>query len=78
MASCPVVGNVLGFTWSDCRYVMIGAPVSSLGISAELTLWCAVKMAWNSVSAVGGSHVPAVCATAVHFSSLKYGLMTLS
>src|ERR1700735_926397 len=78
VASWPVVGNVLGFTWSDCRYVMIGAPVSSFGMRAELTLWCAVTTAWNSVSAVGGSHVPAVCATAVHFPSLKYLLMTLS
>ena len=35
-------------------------------------------MAWNSVSAVGGSHVPAVCATAVHFPDLNYGLITPS
>ena len=50
---------------------MIGAPVSSFGISAALTLWCAVNTAWNSVSAVGGSQVPAVWATAVHLPDLK-------
>src|SRR3974390_16092 len=49
-ASCPVVGNVFGFTCRDCRYVTIGAFVVSLGTSAEFRFECAVYTAWNSVS----------------------------
>ena len=42
---------------------MIGAPFSSLGISAALAFGCAVNAAWNSVSAVAGVQVPAGFAT---------------
>src|ERR1700753_3007432 len=38
---------------------MIGAAFSSFGTSTELMLLCAVYCCWNSVSAVGGSQVPA-------------------
>jgi hypothetical protein len=38
---------------------MIGAPFSSFGISAALMFGCAVYCCWNSLSAVGGSQVPA-------------------
>ena len=42
---------------------MIGAAFSSFGISAALMFLCAVYCCWNSVSAVGGSQVPAVVPT---------------
>ncbi len=55
---------------------MIGAPFSSLGISAALAFVCAVKAASNSVAAVGGVHVPAGLATSVHLPSLNSGCRT--
>src|SRR5579875_3134548 len=42
---------------------MIGAAFSSLGTSTALMLLCAVYCCWNSVSAVGGSQVPAALPT---------------
>ena len=38
---------------------MIGAAFSSFGTTTELMLLCAVNCCWNSLSAVGGSQVPA-------------------
>ncbi len=38
---------------------MIGAAFSSFGISAALMFGWAVNCCWNSLSAVGGSQVPA-------------------
>ncbi len=50
---------------------MIGAPVSSFGITAELMLLWAVRAPWNSVSASVGVHVPAVRLTSVYLPDLK-------
>jgi hypothetical protein len=38
---------------------MIGAAFSSFGVRTELMFLCAVNCCWNSLSAVGGSQVPA-------------------
>src|SRR5665213_4256368 len=78
VASWPVVGKVFGFTWSVLRYVMIGAPGSSFGNTAELMFGCAVYAASNSVAAVGGSHVSAVFATSTHFLAAKCALRIAS
>ena len=42
---------------------MIGAAFSSFGTSTALMFLCAVYCCWNSVSAVGGSQVPAAWPT---------------
>src|ERR1700724_1921034 len=55
---------------------MIGAAFSSFGITAELMFLCAVKDCWNSLSAVGGSHVPAGLATSTYLPEEKNGLST--
>src|SRR5579875_3270552 len=55
---------------------MIGAAFSSLGDSSALMFLCAVYCCWNSVSAVGGSQVPAALPTLVHWPLLNSGLST--
>src|SRR5580700_8084268 len=55
---------------------MIGAAFSSLGVSTPLAEELAVNACWNSVSAVGGSQVPAGCARSFHVPFLKYLFMT--
>src|SRR5580658_6039596 len=76
VASCPVVGNVFGLTPWLFRYVMIGAPFSSFGMTAELAVECAVKADSNSVWATVGVHVPAVLAASVYLPDLKYEAST--
>src|SRR5215471_3377526 len=55
---------------------MIGAAFSSFGVSTELMLGCAVNCCWNSVSAVGGSQVPAALPTSAHLPEVKNGFIT--
>src|ERR1039457_7110030 len=55
---------------------MIGAAFSSLGVSTALMFLCAVNCPWNSVSAVGGSHVPAPWPTWTHLPGEKNGAIT--
>src|SRR6266566_3987042 len=55
---------------------MIGAAFSSLGVSTALMFGCAVNCCWNSVSAVGGSQVPAALPTLAHLPELKNGFIT--
>src|SRR5579871_2447179 len=57
---------------------MIGAAFSSLGTSTALIFLWAVYCCWNSVSAVGGSQVPAAEPTLDHFPPLKYDARTPS
>jgi hypothetical protein len=44
---------------------MMGAPFSSLGISAALMFLCAVYCCWNSLSAMCGTQVPGGLLTSV-------------
>ena len=46
---------------------MIGAAFSSFGVRTELMFLCAVYACWNSLSAVGGSQVPAGVPTSTYF-----------
>src|SRR6516225_6540393 len=55
---------------------MIGAAFSSFGVSMALMFGCAVNCCWNSVSAVGGSQVPAALPTWAHLPELKNGFIT--
>src|ERR1700722_18971958 len=55
---------------------MIGGACSSLGTRAALIFGWAVYCCWNSVRAVGGSQVPAGCATSVHALDEKWGART--
>ena len=66
VASWPVVGNVFGLTPLDFRYVMIGAPFSSFGMSAALAFEWAVNACSNSLCAVVGVQVPAGVASSFH------------
>src|ERR1700756_4043246 len=55
---------------------MIGAAFSSFGVRTALMLLCAVNCCWNSLSAVGGSHVPAAEPTWTYFPLSKNGFGT--
>ena len=55
---------------------MIGAAFSSFGVSTALMFLCAVNCPWNSVSAVGGSQVPAAVPTLTQVPALKSGAIT--
>ena len=55
---------------------MIGAAFSSFGVSTALMLLCAVNCCWNSLSAVGGSQVPAALPTWCHLPELNSGFST--
>src|ERR1700691_979975 len=57
---------------------MIGAAFSSFGETRELMFLCAVYACWNSLSAVGGSHVPAGVPTSTYVLLEKYGASTAS
>ena len=57
---------------------MIGAAFSSFGTTTELMLLCAVNCCWNSLSAVGGSQVPAAEPTLTYFPLEKNGASTAS
>ena len=66
----------------DVQGLQVGddrAPFSSLGIRAALMLLWAVNACWNSVSAVGGSQVPAgVGHLGPSSPEANYGAMTAS
>ena len=57
---------------------MIGAAFSSFGVTTELMFLCAVNCCWNSLSAVGGSQVPAAEPAWTYFPLEKNGASTAS